>query len=325
MNSISSKRFPLGDRPLSLAMIGLVDGNGHPWSWSAIFNGYDRPAMEACPYPAIPAYLGKEPDSAFGLGNARVTHIWTDDPAEAPKIARASRIDHVLARPEDAIGRVDAALIATDIGFEHVERCRPFIEAGVPVFVDKPMVDNAADLAVFNRWTAEGRPILSSSCMRYAKAFLPLRLGTSWLGTLRHITITMAKTWERYGIHALEAVYPITGPGYLSVQSRVEGNRHVAHLAHRNHFDVTVAMAEDLAGAFGVLQAAGTAGFWQGVNVDTFYTFKEQLAAFVAWLRSGTRPFPWEETDELMRMVAAGIRSRDEGGRVVTLAEIESP
>ena len=23
------------------AMLGMVDGNGHPYSWSAIFNGYD--------------------------------------------------------------------------------------------------------------------------------------------------------------------------------------------------------------------------------------------------------------------------------------------
>ena len=135
--------FPHGDKPIRIAVLGLVDGNGHPYSWSAIVNGYDREAMASCPYAGIPVYLGKEPPASFGIPGVRVTHIWTDDPAEAPKIAKASNIDSVLARPEDAIGRVDAVWIATDIGSEHVERSRPFVEAGLPVFVDKPLVDNA--------------------------------------------------------------------------------------------------------------------------------------------------------------------------------------
>ena len=46
---------------IRLAMLGMVEGNGHPYSWSAIFNGYDRAAMAKCPYPTIPDYLNKEP------------------------------------------------------------------------------------------------------------------------------------------------------------------------------------------------------------------------------------------------------------------------
>ena len=42
---------------LKLAMLGMVDGNGHPYSWSAIFNRYDPIEMLKCPYAGIPAYL----------------------------------------------------------------------------------------------------------------------------------------------------------------------------------------------------------------------------------------------------------------------------
>ena len=31
---------------IRLGMIGMNDGNGHPYSWSAIFNGYDPIEME---------------------------------------------------------------------------------------------------------------------------------------------------------------------------------------------------------------------------------------------------------------------------------------
>jgi hypothetical protein len=119
---------------IRLAMLGMVDGNGHPYSWSAIFNGYDRAAMAHCPFAGIPAYLDKEPPESFGIAGARVTHVWTDDPKDAPHVAKCSLIPHVAARAEDVIGEVDAVVVATDKGHEHVARCRPFVEAGLPVF-----------------------------------------------------------------------------------------------------------------------------------------------------------------------------------------------
>ena len=33
-------------KEFKIAMLGMVDGNGHPYSWSAMFNGYDKEAME---------------------------------------------------------------------------------------------------------------------------------------------------------------------------------------------------------------------------------------------------------------------------------------
>jgi predicted dehydrogenase len=134
---------------IRIAMLGMVDGNGHPYSWSAILNGYDPEAMSRCPYATIPDYLGREPPETLRLTGAQVTHVWTDDPADAPLVAAASLIPNLVTRPEDVIGQVDAVIVATDRGHEHVARCRPFVEAGLPVFVDKPLVDNEADLRTF--------------------------------------------------------------------------------------------------------------------------------------------------------------------------------
>lgn len=32
--------FPLGDKPIRLGMLGMTEGNAHPFSWSAMINGY---------------------------------------------------------------------------------------------------------------------------------------------------------------------------------------------------------------------------------------------------------------------------------------------
>jgi predicted dehydrogenase len=311
--------------PIRLAMLGCSAGNGHPYSWSAIFNGYDRDLMtRECPFMGIPHYLNRQPVATATIPGATVTHICCsgDGGFTAEHVARCSLIPNVVDHPTDVIGQVDAVVIATDIGSEHVERARPFVDAGLPLFVDKPLVDNVADLRTFVQWVDEGKPIMSSSCMRYAKEFMPYRLSSDALGELRFACITTPKSWERYGIHALEGIYPILGPGFVSAWNTGSADRNVVHLKHRAGADAIVVATDDMDGGFGCLQLCGTEGHAQVAFGDTFYAFKTQLEAFVDFLRTGVRPFPFAETVELMRLVIAGIRSRDEGGREVTLDEV---
>jgi len=311
-----------GKKEISIAMLGMVDGNGHPYSWSAIFNGYDEDEMAKCPYAGIPEYLNKQSKDTLGIPNAHVTHIWTDDPADADRVAKASLIPNIVERPEDVIGHVDAVIVATDNGWEHVERCRPFVEAGLPVFVDKPLADNAADLSVFRAWNAERKAILSSSCMIYAKEFRPYHKSTHDLGRLRYASVTTAKTWERYGIHAISAIYPILGAGFISARNTGTAERNVVHLKHQCEADVNIIATNDMYGAFGLLQLCGTAGSVQTRFNDTYYAFKKQLVEFVRYLRTGQRPFPFSQTEERIKIVIAGILSREQNGREVFLDEI---
>ena len=311
---------------IRLAMLGMVDGNGHPYSWSAIINGgYDAEAMAQCGYPTIPQYLGAQPPSALGIAGARVTHVWCDDRADAIKVARAARIEHVVEQPEHVIGQVDAVIIPTDKGGEHVERARPFVEAGLPVFVDKPLVDRADDLRQFLRWHEAGKPLMSTSCMRYSREYAALRSRLTEVGQPRLITITTPKSWERYGIHALEAVYPFLAPGgWQSVANTGTAEANIVHARHRDGVDVVLAAVADLYGAFGWLSVYGTQGALVTQFQDTFFAFKTQLQVFIEYLRTGRLPFPFEETVELMQVLIAGIRSREDAGRTVMLEEDEA-
>ena len=90
----------------------------------------------------------------------------------------------------------------------------------------------------------------------------------------------------------------------------------------RKSVDAVVVATGDMYGAFGCLQLCGTTGHAQVAFRDTYFAFKTQLAAFIEYLQTGVRPFPFAETVELMQLVIAGIRSREEGGREVQLSEI---
>lgn len=317
---------PLVPRPnqIRLAMLGMVDGNGHPYSWSAIINGqYDAQVMADCGFPVIPQYLGAEPKENLGIPGAKVTHVWCDTPEDAEKVARATFIPNVVHRPEDVIGQVDAVVIPTDRGWEHVDRARPFIEAGLPVFIDKPLTDREDHLARFVRWQSEGRPILSTSCMRYAREFVEARTRMSEVGEPRLLTMTTPKSWERYGIHALEGVYPFLAPGgWESVSNTGTEQANIVHVRHASGIDVVLFAIADMYGAFGCLDIYGTKGAMNIRFKDTFFAFKTQLVAFIDYLRTGRPPFPFAQTVELMKIVIAGIRSREEHGRSVALSEI---
>ncbi len=310
---------------IRLAMLGMVQGNGHPYSWSAIINGrYDAKMMQACGYPVISQYLDAQPREALGIAGVEVTHIWCDQRADAEKVARATFIEHVVDDASDVLGKVDAVIIATDRGHEHVERARPFIEAGVPVFIDKPLTDNEVDLLTFDQWWREQRPILSTSAMRYADAFTALPGQYGRIGAPKLIVATMAKSWERYGIHALESVYGLlpTG-GWLDVVNTGTADRNVVHLRHADGVDALLMVGEALTGAFGHVRVIGPQGAIEASFDNTFQAFKAQLVAMVQWLQTGVSPAPPAQSLEQMKIIIAGIRSREHNGQRVSLSEIK--
>lgn len=304
---------------IRLGVIGMTEGNGHPYSWSAIINGYDRERMtKECPFPGIPGYLNLQPPEAFGIDGMRVTQVFCDDRKDAEQVSKLSLVPTVADTPEAMIRHVDAVLIATDIGGEHVTRARPFVEAGIPVFIDKPLCDNAADLAVFEKWVADGAAILSSSSTRFAAEYAPYQCPNAPLGEWRFIAMPMAKKWETYGIHALEAVYSITGPGYVSVRNTGTAERNIVHFKHRCGADVVIACGKGIVYG-GAMALCGSKGNTTVVTKDTFSSFKAQLVEFAGYLKSGKRPYPFSNTAELMRLVIGGIESRERGGEEVTL------
>lgn len=316
--------FPFGNKELKIGILGMTEGNGHPYSWSAMFNGYEREPLEDCGFPVIPRYLEKQPPETFGIEGAHITCICCtgyEGRERAEHIAKASRIPVVCDRPEEMIGMVDAVIVATDVGDEHVERCRPFVEAGIPMFVDKPLVNKEEDLRTFIQWRKQGSKLISSSSLRYCKEIEPYYKNHYELGQIRYICTTMAKKYETYGIHALERMYPLLGEGFVSVRNTGTYEQTLVQIKHKSGCDVTVVQGFDLVPC-GML-VLGSCGSKHLSSGDSYYSFKKQLDLFVHWLRTGEEPFPFSETVELMKLVIAGIRSREEGGREVFLSEIE--
>ena len=82
--------------PIKLGIIGINEGNGHPFSFSAIINGFDHEGMKNSGWDVIYDYLKIRDASEFGFDNVQVTHAWTQDPEQTRKLARASKIPNIV-------------------------------------------------------------------------------------------------------------------------------------------------------------------------------------------------------------------------------------
>lgn len=294
---------------IRLGILGMSEGNGHPYSWSAIFNGYDPAHMALCPYAAIPTYLAERRFPDDQIAGARVTHVWCQDRTQAEAVAAAALVDVVVDRPEEMIGQVDAVLLARDDPETHLELARPFLLAGLPVYIDKPLATSRAaarEIFALEQWPGQ---VFTCSALRYAAEFSLSAAERAELGALRHIQATTPKDWKRYAIHVIDPLLRLAGP-----QGRVVSH---ARLGHREAVTLSVAWESGLTATISALgggvaapldlRLLGAGGRRQLAFADSFSCFRAALADFIEGVRRRERRIGMEETMAAMELVELGM------------------
>ena len=185
-------------RPINLGLVGTSVGNGHPYSWSAILNGYDKLLMNKCPYPIISNYLGREVIQGGALG-ASVTHIWTEDVSQSKAIAACSGIPNICINLDELINSVDGVLHARDDYEMHPKFIEAYVDAKKPCFIDKPFcLDIETARALFALDPLEQYLYTCSAIIFSSK------LHSAMIENGRKVKATGPKDWEKYAIHLIE-------------------------------------------------------------------------------------------------------------------------
>ena len=89
-----------------LGTIGISKGNGHPFSFSSIVNGFNSIEMKKSGWKNIYDYLKERDESEFGFDIIKITHVWTQNKDETIQIAKAAKIENVVDKLEDMIPEV---------------------------------------------------------------------------------------------------------------------------------------------------------------------------------------------------------------------------
>ena len=304
---------------IKLGIIGMSEGNGHPYSWSAIINGdFDRTAMNKCGFAGIPLYLEANSDT-LGIEGAQVTHIWTQERKISEHIAMASGIAKVVDRAEEMIGQVNAVLLARDDPENHVAMAKPFLDADIPIFIDKPLAITADDLAYFAGQNAKGKFIMSCSSMRFSLECRKVRSELASLGKIELATVVGSKDWVKYGVHLLEALYALLDdPMAVSVQHASESGKDIVIVNFENGLLATVHIFKDIALTF-QLSLFGRDG-WRLVEIkDSYSMFRENLDEFIRSVREGRSCLPFENTENIIRTLIGAKESLESGGKTIHL------
>jgi predicted dehydrogenase len=250
-----------------------------------------------------------------------------------------TRIDRFAAEIKDKWGvafldsiealceKVDAVLLLSVDGRAHLNQVRPVFKARKRVFIDKPFTASYADAREIVRLSREsGVPFFSSSSLRFVADMQAIR------NSDRHGGIAGAFTFGPenlephhpdlfwYGIHAVEMLYTLLGPGCEKV-TRVKTDTG----------DTAVGTWKD--GRIGTMrgliqgkQDYGAIVFGMKAVVATPVPmrsdYRNLLVEIVKFFQTGVPPIPPDETLEMMAFMEAAELSKARGGAPVAVAEV---
>jgi predicted dehydrogenase len=223
---------------------------------------------------------------------------------------------------------VDAVMVLSQDGSVHLARAKPFLEAGMPVFVDKPFACSLSDaLRMADIATKHNAPLFSSSSLRYALEVQRVHeQAAQWGAVVGADAFSPAPTHPRnpglfhYGIHGVETLFALMGKGCRRVRCVY-------------HDDGEVVVGEWTDGRIGTMRGIRKGAYAYGFTVvcekqvwattiDTRFIYRELLKRVVAMFATRRPPLDIAETLEIVAFIEGARQSAEQHGVPVDLPKL---
>src|SRR4029079_11544328 len=197
----------------------------------------------------------------------------------------------------------------------------PCLEGGVPCFVDKPFACSVADARKLVDLAARKKlPLFSSSSLRFAPDLAAYNADPKHGKVLGAVAWGPASQHERnpglfhYGIHAVEVLYTLMGPGCESVTCTSDKAVDVVTGHWKDGRVATVRGTRSGPGVYGAVAFAEKAT--QPVTIGTKYIYRELLKRIVETYTTGKPPIDVGVTVEIVAFIEAAFKSANNHGTV---------
>ena len=259
-------------------------------------------------------------------------------PGGSPDIpSSANRVDKYTEQLRDQYGveivdsieelcrKVDGVLLESVDGRPHLKQARPVIKAGKPLFIDKPMAGNLADVIEIFRLAKENNvPCWSSSSLRYSPGIVELKKKNTAGRVLGCDVYSPCSLEEHhpdlywYGVHGVEMLFAVMGPGCKSVRRvQTDNYEHVVGLWKDGRVGTFRGLKEGKK-SYG-FTVYGSKGVIQG---GKFGGYDPLVADVIKFFKTGKVPVPPEETIEIFAFMSAADVSKARGGAEVSVPEL---
>ncbi len=251
--------------------------------------------------------------------DARVTCLYGTDPQRNIEVATRGRIDRIVNAPEEMIGNVDAVMVVFRHGDLHAPHAVPFLEAGIPTFVDKPLAIKMADVeAILEAAARRGTPLTSYSTLRYTATVREVQANRARLGELTVGVVTGPCDWQSvyggpffYATHTVETMLALFGHRVARVRATSHGGNVAATVEYEGGALVTLHLLGRAKGSFHIA-VFGTEGHVVA-PVDMSTCYRNGLAVFLEMVRTGRPPLTPDEMRDPIRITHAMVRSLADG------------
>lgn len=231
----------------------------------------------------------------------------------------------LVERPEDLVGRVDGVLILSVCGTAHRQPAELILNAGVPVFIDKPLACSVEDAqAIATTAARRGMVAWSASGMRFSDEVLRLKERQREHGPILGLA-SHGPGWLHdgnpgllhYGIHTVEQAYALLGAGCRTVNciSTTSGDTITAQWSDGRVLTVRTLRAGSTVYGLLTFHERGILH----TPTSTRNSYRNLCREIVKSFASGVAPVPIDESVEVIRFITASARSAALGGQTVSL------
>lgn len=223
------------------------------------------------------------------------------------------------------IEKVDVVLLESVDGRIHLEEARPVIKARKPLFIDKPLAGSLADaVAIYELARKHQVPCFSSSSLRFVPGIQALRKNEK-LGEIVGAITWGSCTYQEgtpdlffYGIHGVEPLYALMGPGCETVSRLQTEDTDVVSGVWKDGRVGTYRGIRRNNSQFGAV-AFGTKAILQAERGGGYEELCREIALF---FKTGQPPVNPEETIELFAFMEAADESKRQGGAPVSVNRV---
>lgn len=257
--------------------------------------------------------------------DVRVTAIYghDDDPEHTKKVAEEGKIELIAEKPEDFIGKVDAVMVVTRSGALHVPLILPFVEAGYPVWLDKPVASSIEDVKKLKEACERNKTLITGgSTLKYNYDILALknRINNKAFGTLLGGAMNFPGDLESkyeglffYGSHLVEMMLSVFGYDVKSVYATSVKSSRIGVLAKYNDFTVSLSY---LAEAKEYLLTVYGSEKSYTIPMDMAVIYKLGFAKFIEMLKTKRMPLSFDDLVKPVYVIDAILKSIKENREV---------
>lgn len=289
---------------IKAGIIGLFDkGNGHPFSYSSIINGYSEEGYKKSKYLNILRYLKKKKPKDFKIKNVSVTHAWTQNIKLTKILCAASKIKNPVKNYLSMLGEIDVLIIARDD--KHFEIAKPFLEKSVPVFIDKPLSLKKKELKFFLKYMKKGQ-LMSTSGLRFSEETQILKKKIKKLGKIKFLIANVVNDWLKYGVHMLDVIDEI---GFLNIKKiqRLNSRNTSFNFLTKKNVNIIINCLGKSENIYNI-SLYGTKGKFSLDFSDNFTAFKNTLKKFIYMSKNKKIVLPPNKTIKIMNILKLASR-----------------